>query len=123
MIGGTDIMIPAIGNASAVEACGRVIQGHWPCARFEDAETGEKYNRYGDVPTAQVRELLVYHDAAAEAAWDADSADSPPNSMLYLIFSPQFITAVMDDPNTDEMQAILASLRQHLASPAPVSKP
>ncbi len=30
-----------------------------------------------------------------------------PNSMLYLILSPNFITVVLDDPNTAEMRRSL----------------
>ncbi len=112
MIGGTDIVIPAVGDPAALEACARIVQRRWPHARFEDAETGEKYARYGDIPLGHVRELFAYHDAQAEAEWDADSPNSPRNSMLYLILSPDFITAVLDDPNTAEMAAILESIRK-----------
>jgi hypothetical protein len=111
MIGGTDIVIPAVGDAAALETCARVVQRHWPHVRFEDAETGNKYDRFSDVPLGQVRELCAYTDNKAEAAWDADSPESAPNSMLYFILSPNSVTAVLDDPNTPDMQAILESIR------------
>lgn len=111
MIGGVDVVIPAVGDAAALEACVRIVQRHWPNARFEDAESGEKYARCCDVPLQCVRELFVYSDAQAEAAWDADREDSLPNSMLYLIRSPDFITIVLDDPNTADMQAMLEEFR------------
>ena len=57
-------------------------------------------------------EVLVYPDASAEATWDADSPDSPPNSMLYLILSTNFITVVLDDPTTADMHPILESIRK-----------
>jgi hypothetical protein len=114
MIGGNDIVIPAVGDPAALEACARIVQRHWPQARFEDAVTGDKYRWYGDIPLGRVQELLAYPDAQAEAAWDADSADSPPNSMLYLILSPESVTAVLDDPNTADMRSLLASIRQLL---------
>ncbi len=111
MIGGTDIVIPAVGDASALDACARVVQRCWPHARFEDAETGEKYAWYGDIPFGRVRELFAYPDDKAEAAWDADRPDSPPNSMLYLILSPDSVTAVLDDPDAADMRAMLEGFR------------
>ena len=114
MIGGNDIVIPAVGDSAALEACLRIVQRHWPHARFEDAITGDKYSRYGDIPLGRVREVLAYPDADAEAAWDTDSPDSPPNSMLYLIASPNFITAVLDDPTAADMHSILESVRKML---------
>ena len=94
--------------------CRRVIQRYWPHARFEDAETGDKYSCYGEIPFGRVRELLAYPDADAEAAWDSDSPDSPPNSMLYLIRSLESVTVVLDDPRTAEMRSILESVRTML---------
>jgi hypothetical protein len=114
MIGGTDRVIPAVGDADALEACAKIVQRHWLHARFEDAETGERYARYGEIPLDRVRELFAYPDEGAEAAWNAGSPDVPPNSMLYLILSPDSITAVLDDPNTAEMEAILESIREIL---------
>ncbi len=46
--------------------------------------------------------------------WDADSPDSLPNTMIYLILSPGFVTAVLDDPATAEMHSILDSIRNVL---------
>jgi hypothetical protein len=114
MIGGNDIVIPAVGDSAALEACARMIRRHWPRARFEDAISGEKYSGYAEIPFGRVRELLAYPDADAEAMWDADRPDSPPNSMLYLIVSPNFITAVLDDPDTAEMNCMLGSIRELL---------
>jgi hypothetical protein len=114
MIGGTDIVIPAVGDAASLEACLRMVQRRWPHARFEDAVTGVKYGSYLKIPLGHVREVFAYHDAHAEAAWDADSADSPPNSMLFLILSQNNITAVVDDPNTGEMRSLLESIRRLL---------
>jgi hypothetical protein len=111
MIGGNDIVIPAVGLPASLDACARVVQRQWPHARFENAETGEKYASYGDIPIGRVRHLLAYPDAAAEAMWDADSPDSPINSMLYLILSPNFVTAVLDDPDAGEMPAILEGIK------------
>ena len=68
MIGGIDVVIPAVGDATALEACARLVQRLWPNARFEDAETGDKYAKCDDIPLGRVRELFVYSEAQAEAA-------------------------------------------------------
>ncbi len=114
MIGGKDIVIPALGSPASLDACARVVQRQWPHARFEDAETGKKYSTYGDIPIGQIRHLLAYPNAQAEDLWDADSPDSPVNSMLYLILSENAVTAVLDDPNFGEMPAILEGIKTML---------
>jgi hypothetical protein len=114
MMGGTDIVIPGIGDSAGLDNCVQLVQHYWPSAKFEDAITGEKYQSYGEIPLGHVRELFMYRNAAAEIEWDADSTDSPPNSMLYLIGSPGSITIVLDDPNTAEMQSILKSMQSVL---------
>jgi hypothetical protein len=116
VIGGNDIVFPAFGDSAALEGCARIVGRHWQDIRFEDAVTGDKYPRLGDIPFGLVRELLAYPDADAEAAWDSDSPDSPENSMLYLIVRPQDITVVLDNENTPEMRSILASIRDFLWS-------
>jgi hypothetical protein len=116
MIGGNDVVFPAVGDSAALEACARIIGRHWPDVRFEDAITGDKYENLGEIPFEKVRELLAYPDADAEAAWDLDSPDSPENSMLYLIARPDDITVVLDNPNTAEMQSILSAIRDTLVS-------
>ena len=111
MIGGKDILIPARGIPASLDACARVVQRQWPEARFEDAETGDKYSAYGELPLGRIRHLLAYPDTKAEALWDADSPDSPVNSMLYLILGKHSVTAVLDDPNVGEMPAILEGIK------------
>jgi hypothetical protein len=129
MIGGTDVVIPATGDsASTLDACARILRWHWPHVTFEDAETGDKYAKYGDVPFGRVRELFAYRDKQAEAAWDTDHPDSPPNSMVYVILTPEspdssrLVTVVLDNPDTPEMQEILESIRdmmrERIMSPA-----
>jgi len=114
MIGGTDILLRTSGNPAALDACTRVLQRYWPQARFENALTGDKYSGSTDLPAGRVRELLVYRDTAAEAAWDAEHGNAAPNTMIYLILSSDCLTAVLDDPNTEEMQSILESMRKAL---------
>ncbi len=114
MIGGNDIVFPAVGNPATLEACARIVGRHWADVRFEDAITGDKYRHLADIPFGKVRELLAYPSADAEAAWDADSPDSAENSMLYLIVRPEDITVVLDNPQTDEMQSILNTIANML---------
>jgi hypothetical protein len=86
------------------------VARYWPHVRFEDAITGDKYQRLGEVPFGKVKELLAYADAEAEAAWDSDRPDSAENSMLNLIVRPEDVTVVLDNPNTAEMRAILTAI-------------
>ena len=92
----------------------RVVGRHWPEIRYEDAVTGDKYQRLSDVPFGKVRELLAYRNAAAEAAWDANSPDSPENSMIYLIVRPEDVTVVVDNPDVAETRSILNAIHDLL---------
>jgi hypothetical protein len=116
MIGGTDVVIPATGDVAALDTCARIIQRYWPRARFEDAITGKKYGSYGDIPVGGVRELFAYPDASAEAAWDTDDAVAERNTMIYLILTPEAVTAVLDDPHAPDMRSILDSIRNALST-------
>ena len=116
MIGGKDIVIPATGDSAALDICARIVRCYWQQARFEDAVTGEKYQEYADVPLGLVHELLVYRDAQAECAWDADDTNSPENSMLYFLLSRDSVTVVVDNPDNPDMRSVLGSLRDSLES-------
>lgn len=127
VIGGQDIVFPAVGDPASLEACARIVARHWPQVRFEDAVTGEKYRHLADIPFGRVRELLAYPSAEAEAAWDADRPDSPENSMLHVIVRPEDVTVVLDNPQTAEMRSILDAIRDllktGLADPPRVERP
>jgi hypothetical protein len=114
MIGGSDILIPAIGDPAALDACVRIIGRYWPAARFEDAVTGTKYEDYEALPTGILSEVLVYRDPPSEIDWDNGMSDTGTNTMIYLILSPSYVTAVVDDPNAVEMQMILESIKSIL---------
>ena len=114
MIGGHDVVLPAFGDSASLEGCIRIIGRYWPDARLEDAVTAEKYRRVGDVPFGRVRELLVYPDADAEKAWDADDPNAAENSMLYLIVRSEDVTVVLDNPDTAEMHSILNAIENIL---------
>ena len=118
MIGGKDIVIPAAATPASLDACARIVQRQWPSARFEDAETGEKFGSYQELPVGRIRQLLIYESPAAEAAWDDDRDDAPVNSMLYFILGEQAVTVVVDDPESGDMPAILESIRTLLCAAA-----
>jgi hypothetical protein len=114
MIGGTDMVIAVMDDASALDVCARIIDCCWSAARFEDAVTGTKYETYSQIPMGHVRELLVYRSREVESDWDAGDVDVPPNTMLYLIRSLNAITLVLDDATVDEARSIVDSLRVSL---------
>jgi len=114
MIGGSDMVFPAVGDAATLEACARIVARRWPDVRFEDAVTGDKYPRLSEIPFGKIRQLLAYPNAGAEAAWDADSPDSPENSMLLLIARPDDFTVVLDNPETAEMRSLLDAIHNLL---------
>jgi hypothetical protein len=116
VIGGTDIVFTTVGDPASIEACVRLVSRFWPGLRLEDAITGDKFARVDDVPFGSVRELLIYPDSEAEAAWDANSDDAAENSMIYLIARPLDITVVVDNPSTPEFQTILAGIGETLGS-------
>jgi hypothetical protein len=116
MTGGNDIVFPAVGDSATLEACARIVGRFWPEIRFEDAITGDKYQQLGDIPFGTVRELLVYPNEAAEAAWDADLPDSAENSMLCLIVRPEEITVVLDNPQSAQMQSMLNMIHDLLCT-------
>ena len=112
MIGGVDVVNPSVGDSASLE-----VLHHGSCSVNGRTLDSRTLNREISTPGAVIfrlgacAELFAYSDAQAEAAWDADRDDSPPNSMLYLIRSPNFITVVLDDPNAADMQAMLEEFR------------
>jgi len=95
-IGGVDVILSAVGDAASLDICVRVAGVLWPHARFEDADTGERYASYADVPFGRISGLFVYRDLAAQFSWDSDAEEA--NTMVYLIRHPGAITVVVDDP-------------------------
>lgn len=123
MIGGVDIKISTRSGPAALDASVRVIRSFWPRAVFENAETGEYYNRFDEIPFGCLGEIFVYKDKAARDLWEADGAvPEAANLMIHLIAenhappgeSALFI--VMDDDATKEMQCVLGALRSILGA-------
>jgi hypothetical protein len=114
MIGGTDVVIAGIDDASVLDVCARIIQRCWPAARFEDAVTGTEFETYSQIPMGRVRELLIYRSREVKDEWDAGDVDVPPNTMLYLIRSRKAITVALDDATVEETRSLIHSLRAGL---------
>lgn len=110
MIGGCDTVMPAPGGPACLDLCVRAVRAVWPQARFEDAESGDKYLDYARIPLGKVQHLLCYRDAASEAAWDAD-APTDAGGMVYLILGDHTVTAVTDDPASPDIRGILEGCR------------
>lgn len=81
MIGGTDVVFGAVGSSASLEACARIVRRSWPQVRFEDAVTGDKYERLADVPFGSV------------------------------IARKNDITVVLDNPDTADMRLIIEGIR------------
>ena len=113
MIGGTDRVFDAVGDSASLEACVRIIRKKWPQARFENAETGEKYSTLNEIPCGSVRELLVNSDATAEESWDHDRPDSPQNSLISILVRTNEVTIIVDDTESPDMRFILDGI-EHL---------
>ena len=118
MIGGTDIVIPAKGGHAPLDLCLRIIGRYWPAAVFEDALTGQHYDRYELVPISRLTEMLVYKNSVAANEWEQKGADpSLENTMIHLLRGENTLTVVVDNPQQHPMKELLDSIRFALASP------
>ena len=98
MIGGIDIPIETRAGKQSMEVAVRAIRQHWPHAVVENAVTGDRYNRFWEVPFGEVEEMFVYRDEAAADAWDEHGAIAElKNSMIHLLTDEGLITAVIDE--------------------------
>jgi hypothetical protein len=115
MIGGTDITIPTVAGAAALDFCLRVTLEEWPNAVFEDANTGRRFNEYQSLPLGHLTEVFVFQDQKIAGEWDEHGARPElENTMLHIILSESSITLVMDDPTSSTMQLLLAAIRDGL---------
>jgi len=117
MIGGIDIRIPNRAGQESLEVAVRAIRQHWPRAVFENGNTAERYDYFGQIPFGDVEELFVYRDTKSAELWDKYGAiPEAENSMIHVIYDVELITAVIDD-RTEEMEAIIQSIRSALKDP------
>src|SRR5437773_583117 len=112
MIGGTDIVIPTGGGHAPLDLCLRVVRRYWPEAVFEDALTGDRYDRYESLPIGRLTEVLVYQDGRSAKEWDEKGADpSLGNTMIHLLLGEKTLTAVVDNPTEQIMREIIDSMQ------------
>ena len=115
MIGGTDIVIKRRGEDADLDRCLRAIRRYWPHAVFDDALTGDRYDRYELLPVGRLTETLVYQDGAKAMEWDEKGADPAlTNTMIHLILSDKGITVVVDDAADQFIQRLLRSIKSSL---------
>jgi pheromone shutdown protein TraB len=98
MIGGIDIRLPTKAGKSSLEIAVRTIRQMWPLAVFENGLTGDKYERFSQIPFGDIEELFVYRDSAAEKEWDDEGAvEGVQNLMIHLILDEEMLTVVVDE--------------------------
>jgi len=117
MIGGTDIVIPTGGGHAPLDLCLRVMRHYWREAVFEDALTGDRYDRYESLPIGRLKEILVYQNGAAAKEWDKKGADpSLENTMIHLLLGEKTLTTVVDNVDEPGMRGLLDAIQLALAS-------
>ncbi len=114
MIGGIDVRLSTMGGASSVEVAVRAIRQRWPVAVFENGITGERYERFEQIPFGEIEELFVYRDTDSADRWDAEGAiPAVYNTMMHLIPDEEILTVVVDEKDA-EMDELLAAIMSGL---------
>ncbi len=115
MIGGIDIEIPTKAGDLSVVVAVRAIRQKWPRAVFENGLTGDRYNKFGEIPFGSLEEIFVYRDSEAADAWDADGAvPELSNTMVHIIADEGMLTVVVDERDA-VMEEILAAISSGLS--------
>ena len=114
MIGGIDIQLPTWAGDEAVQVAVRAIREHWPHAVFEDGDSGDRYDDFGQIPFGELDELFVYRDIDVAKAWDAAGAiPKLYNTMIHVIGDDDMITVVVDEKDA-AMQDVIATIKSAL---------
>jgi hypothetical protein len=117
MIGGTDIILKARDEQSAIDVAMRVIRLLWKNAVFEDADTGETFISYYEMELHGCPEILVYRDAPAQRRWKEIGPDpGVDGTMIHLIGRRGELTIGLDDVPSHEMRALVDSITHSLRS-------
>lgn len=116
MLGGTDITCRAqMHPAESLEVVARAAVFAWRNAVFEDAESGAAHDCIGDVPFSGMRELFVFRDPQARAAWDSEGGTAEnSNTMLHVLADSDSVTIVVDDAAEPAIAALLAAIASSL---------
>ena len=116
MLGGTDVRILTRAGNSSIEVAVRAIRQFWRAAVFENSLTGERYDRFRDIPFGKLDELFIYRDRAKADEWDAEGAiPSLSNTMVHVIADEGMLTVVVDE-HDPLMESILAAIRSGLSN-------
>jgi len=114
MIGGIDIQLSTWAGDEAVQVAVRAIREHWPRAVFENGDSGDRYDDFGQIPFGELDEIFVYRDNDAATAWDAEGAvPRLSNTMIHVIGDDDIITVVVDE-NDATMQDVIATIASAL---------
>ena len=120
MIGGVERRITTRAGELAVQVAVRAARQQWPKAVFENADTGDRYARFWDIPFQGLKEIFVYRDATAADAWDSQGAiPELSNTMIHLIADTGLITVVVDELNdtmSETVDGIASALRDEILS-------
>ena len=108
-IGGSDVIIKTKVNSTVMPTVVKTIIQYWPKATFENAISGDKFDKYGKIPFKQLDELFIHRDAEIEIA--CDSGEWPPNTMIYVIARDNDFTIIVDDPEDAEMKKIIDAIK------------
>lgn len=116
MVSGTDVTYWAqMNSAEALEVSARAVAFRWRQAVIEDADTGHVYPCVLDVPFSTVREMFIFRDLQARAAWNEKGGiPATANAMLHMLAEHDSVTVVVDDPEALEIAALLKAIRSSL---------
>ena len=116
MIGGTDLHFPTTAARDrAVEVSVRAVKAHWNESVFENGTTGEKYDHFFQIPFGRVTEIFVYKNPQYSQRWDDEGAiDELSDTMVHIIFTANFLSVVVDSPDSSEVQPIIRGIQQGL---------
>jgi hypothetical protein len=84
-IGGADIVVPGRATERQAEDLLTCLRAHWPEAVVEHGEE------------EQVRELFVYENAAAQAAWEKEGGEEwNMATLIHVLYGQDSTTIVVD---------------------------
>jgi hypothetical protein len=117
MIGGQDIVIDVrnVLRSTVLDYVVRCIQDRWPHPIVVDGATGNRFDRFANIPFSLVSELLVYRDRDAFDSWKDLGADPQnANTMIHAILGDDSVTLVVDDVAESTMASTVKAVQETL---------